>query len=83
MKLLETIPNQHFLMSVFQVNEKLILKIEAGPYEQVYKFLPEMAKSVDEVKLILTDEFLESVREIFDLMHQTFLSQHREPGDVI
>lgn len=73
MRTLETIPHPDFLISILYMNEKYLLKIEAGPYEQIYKFTREMAKDIDSVKKIVTDEFLENCKNTFDHMHKAFL----------
>lgn len=73
MRTLETIPHPDFLISILYMNEKYLLKIEAGPYEQIYKFTREMARDIDSVKKILTNEFLENCKNTFDQMHMAFL----------
>lgn len=73
MRTLETIPHPDFLISILYMNEKYLLKIEAGPYEQIYKFTREMARDIDSVKKIVTNEFLENCKNTFDQMHITFL----------
>ena len=75
MRTLETISHPDFLISILYLNEKFLLKIEAGPYEQVYKFTREMARDLDSVKKIITAEFLENCKKSFDLMHQGFVVQ--------
>jgi len=75
MRTLETIPHPNFLISILYFNEKFILRIETGPYEQVYKFTREMAPSQEAVKAFITPTFLDSVKENFNNMHQTLLQQ--------
>jgi hypothetical protein len=75
MRTLETIPHPEFLISIMYFNEKFILRIETGPYEQVYKFTREMASSQDALKKYITPSFLTEVKENFNRMHQTLLSQ--------
>jgi hypothetical protein len=38
MRVLETIPHPSITITIFQMNDKFIVKFEAGPMEQVFKF---------------------------------------------
>lgn len=70
MRVIDTIPHPDFSITIHFYNEKFLLKIEAGPYEQVYKFTREMASSPEEVKALITPEFLLQARITFDGMHE-------------
>jgi len=73
MRIVDTIPHAEFRISILKMNDKWLLRIEAGPYEQVYKFTTEMAANPDEIKLLANPEFLEQVKTQFDAMHAVFL----------
>lgn len=73
MRVLANIPHPNYNITIHYYNEKFILRFEAGPYEQAYKFTKEMADTEDKVKAIVTAEFLQTVQENFDRMHQQFL----------
>jgi hypothetical protein len=78
MRTLETVSHPRFLITILQFNNKYILRFETGPYEQLYKFTPEMAAGIEAVKAYLTPEFLEEVGRHFDDMHQTLVKGFRE-----
>lgn len=75
MRTLETIPHPNMLISIMYMNEKFIVKCEAGPYEQIYKFTREMANDIEQVKKIFSESYLDHVQKVFDQMHAGFLSQ--------
>lgn len=77
MRILETIPHPDFHISILYMNEKYLLKIEAGPYEQVYKFTREMASDVEGVKKIVTPVFLAGCKKAFDQMHEEFVRNYQ------
>ena len=73
MRIVDTIPHDEFRISILKMNDKWLLRIEAGPYEQVYKFTTERAADTDEIKRLASPEFLERVKIQFDAMHGIFL----------
>lgn len=75
MRTLETISHPSMLIGILYMNEKFILKFEAGPYEQVYKFTKDMAPDIDTVKNICDAAFQQEVMRIFDEMHKGFKSK--------
>lgn len=74
MRILKEIPHSHFKITLFGWNEKYILKIEAGPYEQVYKVKESDFTSVEEVEKILNSSFLQAVEDTFRSMHKNLQS---------
>ena len=68
MRIIDTIPHPSITISIFQMNDKYIVKFEAGPMEQHFKFYTEEVKSVDGVKNIVNDAFIEKVRARFNEM---------------
>ncbi len=68
MRVAGTIPHPKLLITVFQMNEKFIVKFEAGGMEQVVKFTQEEMKSVEEIKEKLDDVFLKAVVDRFNQM---------------
>ena len=70
MRTVADIPHPEFKITVFQYNNKYLLKLERGPLEQTYK--------VDETDLeaeftdLLTEEFLENARTCFKLMREAW-----------
>ncbi len=69
MRVIATIPHPSITISVFQMNEKFIVKFEAGPMEQAFKFSNEKVKGLDHLKTLIDDEFIEAVRKRFNEMY--------------
>ena len=69
MRIIATIPHPSISISVFQMNEKFIVKFEAGPMEQAFKFSSEKIKGLDHLKTLIDDEFIEAVRKRFNEMY--------------
>jgi hypothetical protein len=55
-------------ISIFQMNDKYLVKFEAGPMEQVFKFPMEQVKNVDRLKTLITSDFIETTRDRFNAM---------------
>ena len=72
MRVIDTIPHPEMRISILYMNEKFIVRIEDGPYEQHYKFTKEMAPDIEQVKKTVDEAFLKAVRETFEQMHQQF-----------
>ena len=68
MRIIDSIPHPSISISIFQMNDKFIVKFEAGPMEQAFKFYTEEVKSVDGLKKIIDDKFIETVRARFNEM---------------
>ena len=65
MRYLQEISHPHFRVGLYAWNNKFIVKIESGPYEQTYK-ISEMDMATPEEVMILVDEaFLQKVAERF------------------
>ncbi|MEM7161501.1 MAG: hypothetical protein AAF487_03580 [Bacteroidota bacterium] len=74
MRLVENIPHHTFSISLFDWNGKYILKIEHGLAEQVYKFNKDWVSGLEDVKKILTEEFLLENLKRFNAMHESVKS---------
>lgn len=68
MRVIATIPHPSITISIFQMNGKYIVKFEAGPMEQVFKFKEEEIKGIEHLKTIITETFIEQVRKRFNEM---------------
>ncbi len=68
MRIIDSIPHSSMSISIFQMNDKFIVKFEAGPMEQAFKFHTEQVESLDGLKKIVNDEFIEKVRLRFNEM---------------
>ena len=68
MRIIDTIPHPSITISIFQMNDKYIVKFEAGPMEQAFKFNTTEVKGLDELKKIVNSGFIETVRKRFNEM---------------
>ena len=68
MRIIDSIPHPSISISIFQMNDKFIVKFEAGPMEQAFKFYTEDVKSVERLKDLINDAFIETVRLRFNDM---------------
>ena len=68
MRVLETIPHPSITITIFQMNDKFIVKFEAGPMEQVFKFNQVEVKGLDGLKRIINTDFIEKTRHRFNDM---------------
>ncbi len=68
MRIIDSIPHPSISISIFNMNDKYIVKFEAGPMEQSFKFHTEQVKSVENLKKMINDNFIEKVRLRFNEM---------------
>ena len=68
MRIIDSIPHASMSISIFQMNDKFIVKFEAGPMEQAFKFYTEDIKSVEGLKKLIDEAFIEKVRIRFNDM---------------
>ncbi len=68
MRIIDNIPHESMTISIFQMNDKYQVRFEAGPMEQIFKFHITDIKSVENLKLKLTTEFIETTRKRFNDM---------------
>ena len=73
MRYIKEISHPAFRIGLYFWNNKYLIKIEAGLYEQTYK-ISEMDVSSDEDVIQLLDEpFMQRVNERFGQMHTDFM----------
>ena len=68
MRIIDSIPHPSISISIFQMNDKYIVKFEAGPMEQAFKFHTDDVRSVDGLKVLVNEAFIETVRIRFNEM---------------
>ncbi|MDZ4663929.1 MAG: hypothetical protein SGJ15_03555 [Bacteroidota bacterium] len=69
MRIIDSIPHASITISIFQMNDKYLVKFEAGPMEQVFKFTVAEVKNVENLKKLITEEFIEKCRTRFNEMY--------------
>jgi len=68
MRIIDSIPHESMTISIFQMNDKYQVRFEAGPMEQLFKFKVEEVKSLENLKTIITSDFIEATRKRFNDM---------------
>jgi hypothetical protein len=70
MKIVGSIPHPQMTITVFMMNEKYIVKFEAGPMEQVFKLSQGKLRGMDHVMQIVDAEFQQEVMKRFGDMFE-------------
>ena len=70
MRTIAEIPHHTFKISIFSYNSKYIVKIELSQYEQSFKINEADVIGLEEVKKMITDEFLENCMGRFLTMRE-------------
>ena len=68
MRIIDSIPHQSMTISIFQMNDKYQVKFEAGPMEQIFKFNVEEVRGVENLKIMMSEDFIEKTRLRFNDM---------------
>jgi hypothetical protein len=68
MRIIDSIPHESMTISIFQMNDKYMVKFEAGPMEQVFKFSVSEMKNLDNLKAKINQDFIETTRKRFNEM---------------
>lgn len=69
MRIVDTIPHPSVQISIFQMNDKYLVKFEAAMMEQVFKFNTTEVKSLEALKQIINADFIDAVRKRFNEMY--------------
>jgi len=82
MRYIKDIPNKQFKISIYQWNNKYIINIEAGMFEQTYKIEEYDITNVEEIEKSMDAAFLLKVLQRFEAMHEDFAETLRR-NDVV
>lgn len=58
MRVIAEIPHPQIKITVFAWNAKYIMKLEAGPYEQIYKVNETDVNGLNQIKELLNEDFI-------------------------
>ena len=72
MRIVTTIPHPIVKISVFQMNQKFLLKMELGAYEQTYKLAEDEVTSIDQLQDVCNEQFMKSILDRFIAMRDDF-----------
>ncbi len=73
MRVIDSIPHKSMTINIFQMNDKYQVKFEAGPMEQIFKFLVEDIKGLDGLKQKIDETFIETTRLRFNEMYKQMM----------
>lgn len=68
MRIVGEIPHEECKITIYYWNNKYLIKLEKGPLEQTFKISEFDVTSEDEVRELLTEEFMEKALRRFDEM---------------
>ena len=77
MRYIKDIVHQQFKIGLYQWNNKYIIKIEMGLYEQTYKIDDYEISSLEEIDRILDEPFMQAVSARFVAMGEDFMNTLR------
>lgn len=69
MRIIDSIPHPSMTISIFQMNDKYMVKFEAGPMEQIFKYRAEDVKGLENLKKMIDESFIETTRLRFNDMY--------------
>ena len=69
MRIIDNIPHPSMQISIFQMNDKFLVKFEAAMMEQVFKFDMQEIKNLDALKQLINPSFIDTVRKRFNEMY--------------
>ncbi|MBX7095877.1 MAG: hypothetical protein K1X56_14240 [Flavobacteriales bacterium] len=78
MRVIAEIPHPDIKITVFSWNAKYIIKLEAGPYEQIYKIAETDIEGLDKVKSMMDGEFIQSCIQRFLSMRTDFSNAYKK-----
>lgn len=77
MRYIKDIVHPQFKIGLYQWNNKYIIKIEMGLYEQTYKIDDYEIASMEEIDRIFDEAFMLSVSNKFEAMSEDFMGTLR------
>jgi hypothetical protein len=74
MRIVDSIPHPLMTISIFQMNDKFIVKFEAGPMEQLFKFRSDQVNGLQDLKNKISPQFQQDVLQRFHQMKEQLIS---------
>ena len=71
MRVIGEIPHTDCKITIFHWNNRYLIKLEQGPLEQTYKIQEFDLSSEDEIKQIISEEFIQSCLRRFEAMGES------------
>ena len=83
MRVIEEIPHPKFKIQIFSYNAKYILKIELGQFEQTFKIGETDVMGLDDIKAMITKEFLSTCLHRFVSMREDWNTAFRNKNNTV
>ena len=78
MRIIAELPHPECKISIYNMNQKFIVKLEQGTYEQSYKIAElDLTGGVNELFQLLDEEFMTTAIERFKTMRSDFISTYK------
>jgi hypothetical protein len=68
MRIVDSIPHESMTISIFHMNDKYMVKFEAGPMEQTFKFTQTEVGTIADLKKKIDADFIDKTRIRFNEM---------------
>lgn len=81
MRIIDTIKHPSMTISIMQMNDKYIVRFEAGPLEQVFKFIVTEVRSLERLKELINEDFIDDVRIRFNQMYVQYREAFERRND--
>jgi hypothetical protein len=82
MRVIDEIPHERFKIQIFNYNSKYIVKIELGQFEQSYKIGELDVMGLDDVKGMVSQEFLNGCLKRFITMREDWEESFRNKNSL-
>jgi hypothetical protein len=74
MRVIAELPHPDFKITLFSMNQKYVIKLEKGTFEQIYKISElDIPEGVNGVFQLLDSEFIKTAAERFNQMRNDFI----------
>ena len=73
MRLVKEIPHPRYLIQIHEYNSMYLLKITLDSYEQIFKFDKDQFSNLDDIEVLLSDEFFTNCLSRFISMRKDIL----------
>jgi hypothetical protein len=71
MRVVGEIPHSECKITIFHWNNRYLIKLEQGPFEQTFKINDYDLTSEEELKQVVTEEFIQAALRRFETMAQS------------
>jgi hypothetical protein len=78
-RFVKQIPHPHLTIQVFVFNEKYILKLEIGGYEQIFKVPVDLVGSTEPIENMIDETFIDGCMSRFLTMRNDFETKLKKP----